>query len=379
MKYLLKHAHLIVDGNREYLDGALLIDGERISEVFLQSNKLKGDFTEYQEIDLHGLIVMPGFFDTHTHGIKRMGFDKADLQQMDRISYEFALDGTTSFLATLSYDLSPADFDNQLCALETYEGKYARFEGIHMEGPFLSKKHLGVGNPDLFLMPDLQMVKEFMNKTSRLRQMTIAYELDGAKEVGRYLHDHGVKVMCGHSDALYEDLDENVDGFTHLFNAMRGLHHRDITLVNCAFMNKWYCELIADGNHVDPNVLKLVINNIDKDKIILVTDSSTARGLQDGEYEFMSKKCCKKGTKFISFDGHYAGSVVSINDEMKLMQKLGVKYCDLLLYSSLNAFRFYGLSDQFGTLEKGKYADLVIMDDDLNIKDVYVRGNFINV
>ena len=122
-----------------------------------------------------------------------------------------------------------------------------------------------------------------------------------------------------------------------------------------------------------------MINNIDKDKIILVTDSSTARNLEDGEYEFMSKKCTKKGTKFITHDGHYAGSVVSINDEMKVLRELGVKYTDLLLYSSLNAFRFYGLDKQFGTLEKGKYADLVIMDEQLNIKDVYVRGNFIHV
>ena len=379
MKYLLKHGHLIIDGNREYLDGALLIDGERIIDVFLHSNKLKDIDEQYQEIDLKGQLVMPGFFDTHTHGIDRMGFDSADLEQMDKISYEFALDGTTSFLASLSYDLSPDDFDKQLASLEDYEGKYARFVGIHMEGPFLSKKHLGVGNPDLFLMPDLEMVKEFMNKTSRLKQMTIAYELDGAKEVGKYLHDHDVRVMCGHSDAVYEDLDENVDGFTHLFNAMRSLHHRDITLVNCAFMNRWYAELIADGNHVDRNVLKLVINNIDKDKIILITDSSTARNLEDGEYEFMSKKCTKKGTKFISHDGHYAGSVVSINDEMKVLRELGVKYTDLLLYSSLNAFRFYGLAKEFGTLEKGKYADLVIMDDELNIKGVYVRGNFIHV
>ncbi|MBR0419952.1 MAG: N-acetylglucosamine-6-phosphate deacetylase [Erysipelotrichaceae bacterium] len=379
MKYLLKHAHLIIDGNREFLDGALAIDGERISDVFVHSNKIKDIADEYEEIDLKGQLVMPGFFDTHTHGIDRMGFDNASLESMDKISYEFALDGTTSFLASLSYDLSPEDFDEQLATLEDYHGKYARFEGIHMEGPFLSKKHLGVGNPVLFLTPDLQMVEDFMRKTSRLKQMTIAYELEGAEEVGKYLHDHDVRVMCGHSDAVYEDLDENVDGFTHLFNAMRPLHHRDITLVNCAFMNRWYCELIADGNHVDRNVLKLVINNIDKDKIILVTDSSTARNLEDGEYEFMSKKCTKKGTKFITHDGHYAGSVVSINDEMKVLRELGVKYTDLLLYSSLNAFRFYGLDKQFGTLEKGKYADLVIMDEQLNIKDVYVRGNFIHV
>ncbi len=236
-----------------------------------------------------------------------------------------------------------------------------------------------MGDPKKFLKPDIETVKRFLAASDKIRQMTVAYELDGVREIGALLKQHGVKVMCGHSDAVYEDLDENVDGFTHLFNAMRSLHHRDITLVNCAFMNRWYCELIADGNHVDRNVLKLVLNNIDRDKIILISDSSIARNLPDGEYEFISKKCTKKGTKFISFDGHYAGSVVSINDEMKVLKELGAKYCDLLLYSGLNAFRFYGLSDRYGTLEKGKYADIVIMDDDLNVKNVYVKGRFVYV
>lgn len=377
MKYLLKHGHLIVDGNREFLDGALLIEDERIVDIFPQSEKINYDFDDYKEIDLKGLLIMPGFYDTHTHGIKMMSFDNVDKEKMDKISYEFSKDGTTCFLATLSYDLSKQGFYRQLEVLENYESSHSRFMGIHMEGPFLSKKHLGVGNPELFLMPDYEMVEDLLNKTSRLKQMTIAYELDGAKKVGKLLKDNGVVLMCGHSDALYDDLDENVDGFTHLFNAMRGLHHRDITLVNCAFMNKWYCELIADGNHVDRNVLKLVLNNIDRDKIILVSDSSIARNLEDGEYEFMSKRCIKKGTTFISDDGHYAGSVVSINDEMKILYELGAKYNDLLLYSSLNAHRLYSSDKLYGTLDKGKYADIVIMDDDLNIKNVMVKGKFI--
>lgn len=377
MKYLLKHGHLIVDGIREYLDGSLLIEDEKIVDIFSQSEKLNHDFSDFKIVDLNGLVVMPGFYDTHTHGIDMMSFDDADYDAMNKISYEFALDGSTSFLASLSYDLSKEGFYRQLERLETYESKYSRFMGIHMEGPFLSKKHLGVGNPEMFLMPDIELVKDFLNKTSKLKQMTIAYELDGAKQVGKLLKDNGVVVMCGHSDALYDDLDENVDGFTHLFNAMRGLHHRDKTLVNCAFENKWYCELIADGNHVDRNVLKLVLNNIDVDKIILVSDSSIARNLEDGEYNFMSKRCIKKGSTFISEDGHYAGSVVSINDEMKVLYELGAKYTDLLMYSSLNAHRLYKSDRLYGTLDKGKFSDIVIMDDDFNIKNVMIKGEFI--
>jgi len=375
MHYLLNHCHLIVDGNREYLDGSLLIDEERIIDVFPQTSRIPL-LKECEEIDMGGSVIMPGFFDSHTHGCSGISFDHADISQMDRISYDFAKDGTTSYLASLSYDMKEDTYLRQLDRFEDYKGAFSRFMGFHLEGPFLSKKHIGVGDGKKFVEPEIEMVEEFFNHSSKIRQMTIAYELEGAKTIGRFLHENGCKVMCGHSDALYEDLDEYVDGFTHLFNAMRGLHHRDITLVNCAFMNRWNCEVIADGNHIDRNVLKLILNNIDQDKIMLVSDSSSARNLPDGEYEFMSKKCFKKGTTFITDDGHFAGSVVSINDEMKVLYQLGAKYTDLLSYSGLNAYTFYGLDRQFGTLQKGKYADLVIMDEDLNIRNVYLKGKF---
>ena len=378
MKYLFNHAHLVIDGNKEYLDGALLTNGEYIEEVYPQANKIKDNLDEYQEIDCTGLVIMPGFFDTHTHGIDMISFDTASREEMDKISYEFAKDGSTSFLGSLSYDCPTADFDKRFEVLNGYESKYARYMGIHMEGPFLSKKHLGIGNPDKFISPDINMMKDFLNKTNLIKQVTIACELDGYKEVGKLLHENNIRVMCGHSDAVEADLDENVDGFTHLYNAMRGLHHRDKTLVNCAFESKYYCELIADGNHIKRDVLKLTINNIDRHLIMLVTDSSTARNLPDGEYDFMSKHCIKKGTTFITTDGHFAGSVVSINDEMKVLYELGAKYTDLLLYSSLNAFTFYGLDKTYGSLVKGKSSDIVIMDEALNIKNVLVRGELIN-
>ena len=374
MTILLEHGHLIVDGNREYLDGALLIEDETIKEVFPQALKVHDLPEECKIIDLKGSLVMPGFFDTHTHGMAGVSFDNGDKEGLDKIAYGFGKDGTTSFLASLSYDLDENGLERQLKILNEYNSPCARYEGVHLEGPFLSEKHLGMGDPKRFMKPDLSLMQRLFASCDRIKQVTIAMELEGAEDVAHFLHEKGAKVMCGHSDAVYEDLGENVDGFTHLFNAMRSLHHRDRTLVNCAFMNRWKVELIADGNHVNRDVLKLCVNNIDRDLIMLVSDSSIARGLPDGEYEFLSKPCTKKGTTFISHDGHFAGSVVSINDEMKVLYELGVKYCDLLLYSSLNAFRFYGLDKRFGTLEKGKYADLVIMDDDLNIKDVYIGG-----
>ena len=377
MKYLLTHAHLIIDDNREYLDGALLIEDEIIVDVFNQSNKLPDISDDYQIIDLGNSIVMPGHFDSHTHGAINISFDDCDLKQMDEVSYQFAKDGSTSFLATLSYNLSKENILKQISLFNEYDGLYSRFHGIHLEGPFLNKKHLGIGKPENFLDPDIGFVEKIIETSNKVKQMSIACELDNTKDIIDLLVKNNIRVMCGHSDACLDDLNENVSGFTHLFNAMRGLHHRDITLVNCAFMNKWYCEVIGDGVHIDKNVLNIIMNNIHKDLIILISDSSIARGLEDGEYTFIGNKCIKKGNVIKTIDNHLAGSVVSINDELKVLLSLGAKYTDLLAYSSLNAYRLYGLEKRFGSLEKGKYADIVISDDDLNIKNVYVRGKFI--
>ena len=378
MKYLLKHCHLIVDSNREYLDGALLINEDIIEDIYYQSNKIPEIDSEYELVDLGGKLLMPGFFDSHCHGANLICFDNCNKEEMDELSLQFAKDGTTSFLATLSNDLGYEQINKQLKEFENYQSPYSHFQGFHIEGPFLSEKYPGMADINKFNYPDIDVVKQFINNSSKIKQMTIAYELDGAKDIGQLLHEHNIKVMCGHSDAVMSDLDENIDGFTHLFNAMRPLHHRDITLVNCAFMNKWYVEVIADGIHLDENILRLIINNIDDDLIMLISDSSVARNMPDGDYTFISKLCHKQGSVFKTADNHLAGSVVSINDEMKILKKLGCKYTQLLEYSSLNAFRFYGLDKKYGTLDKGKYADIVIMDDDLNIERVYVKGSFID-
>lgn len=377
MKYLLNHGHLIIDGSIQYVDGAILVEDEKILEVYPQASKVKIE-DEHKVVELDGAIVMPGFFDTHCHGTHLINYDNASPEQMDEASLYNAKSGTTSFLPSISYDLTKDELLNQVKVLDKCFGKYARIQGIHLEGPFLSKKHLGVGDAKKFQTADVEYVKELLNASDRIKQMTIAIEEEGAKDCAKILKENGVRVMVGHSDALMSDLNEDVDGFTHLYNAMRGLHHRDLTLVNAAFTNNYYVELITDGHHVDKSVLKLTYSNIDRDKLIAISDASIAQGLPDGEYTFISNRCIKEGTVFKTEGGKHAGSVVTINDEVKILKEIGFDYNDILLFSSLNGYRLYGLDNLFGTITKGKYSDLVIMDEDLNVKNVLVRGKFIN-
>ncbi len=332
VKYILKHGHLVVDKNREYLDGSLLLEDGIILDAFPFSNKIN-NYDDFKEIDLTGKIVMPGFFDSNTYGDSKLFFENANNDEIKEIETSFYKNGTTSYIASISSKKLMSDYDNCLTNLNN-----SNCLGINLDGPFLSSKY-----SDSYLKPCIEVLNDYLSKTSLIKQVTLAYELDGSKKIGEYLHKNNIKVMCGHSDACLNDLDENVDGISHLYKDMRGFHHSECTLVNCAFSNIFYCGIVADESMISKDVLKLIFNNIDIKKIMLISDDSG----------------------------------ISIAKQVKTLFNLGYKLNELLCYSSLNAFRFYGLDNRYGTLDKGKYADLLILDDELNIANVIKEGRFI--
>ena len=373
-RILFTHGHLVVDGNREYEDGAVLVNGETIEDVFINSNHIKKDLGEYEEIDLKGSIVMPGFFDTHCHGAFGIDFNTASKEELNEVSKEFLKMGTCSFFTTL---LNNEHLYDQLNRLDDADTDGSRFLGIHLEGPFLNRKYKGAINGNYILEPDTKELERILRSSSKIRQMTIAPELEGAKEIIKKLNEKDVRVMLGHSDALKEDLEGiEYDGYTHLFNAERSFHHRDMSLVNIALdEDDKYVEIIADGIHVDIAVLKLIRKNIRRDRLILISDSTLLAGTKDGECVFENESCIKKGKECRRIkDGRLAGSASFIIDGVKTMREAGASLTDLLLMSGLNAYRLYGLESRFGTLEKGKYADMVVLDGDLDLIYTYARG-----
>ncbi|MBR3228141.1 MAG: N-acetylglucosamine-6-phosphate deacetylase [Erysipelotrichaceae bacterium] len=377
MKKLFTHAHLVVDGKREYEDGALLVEGDRILDVFYHSFDLKTD-EDTETIDLQGSIVMPGFFDTHIHGCFGVDFNKCTEEELNRASRELKKKGTTSFFMSV---LDCQGLKDRAPFLNEYKGEGSRFLGIHLEGPFLNREYRGAINEKDLRLPDKDITEDILSSSDRIKQMTVAPELEGIGEVVAILKKNGIRVMCGHSAALKKDLEAiDYDGFTHLFNACRGLHHRDTGPVNVALDGSdRYVELICDGIHVDPSVLKLAYRNIRKDRLIMISDSNHLSGMPDGEYVFEGERCLKKDNacRRIS-DGRLSASVSFMADGLRIMRKAGASLSDLLLMSSLNAYRFYGLDRQFGGLMKGKYADIVIMNDDLDVKAVYAGGEMWN-
>ncbi|MBR0462237.1 MAG: N-acetylglucosamine-6-phosphate deacetylase [Erysipelotrichaceae bacterium] len=373
-RILFTHGHLVVDGNREYEDGAILVNGETIEDVFINANHIKKDLGEYEEADLEGSIVMPGFFDTHCHGAFGFDFNTASGEELNEVSKEFLKKGTCSFFATL---LNNEKLTGQLEKLDDADTGGARFLGVHLEGPFLNRKYKGAINGDFILEPSTEELERMLGSSSKIRQMTIAPELEGAREVIKLLNEKDVRVMLGHSDALKEDLEGiSYDGYTHLFNAGRPFHHREMSLVNVALDDSdKYAEIIADGIHLDMSVLKLIRKNIRRDRLILISDSTLLAGTKDGECTFENERCIKNGKECRRIkDGRLAGSASFIIDGVKTMWEAGASLTDLLLMSGLNAYRLYGLESRFGTLEKGKYADMVVLDSDLDLIYTYARG-----
>lgn len=375
-KILFTHAHLIVDGNREYEDGALLVNGSTIEDVFVHANHIKKDISDYEVIDLKGKIIMPAFFDSHMHGCFGKDFNNISKEDLNALSFKLLSKGTSSFLVSLTNN---ENLLNELKLLENFNTDGSRYLGIHLEGPYLNKEYKGAINEEYIKTPEIKKLKKILSTASKVLQITLAPEVEGVNEVIPEIRSRGVKVMLGHSGALKEDIKEDYDGFTHLFNASRGLHHRNISLVNMALDDTdKYVEVIGDGVHLNKEILKLIYKNIRRDRIMLISDALSFAGQDDGDFLFEGKLCHKKGKECKDDHNRLCGGASFIIDEIKNMREVGASLNDLLLMSSLNAYRFYGLDKRFGSLVKGKYSDIVVLDDDLNLVFTYGRGKIID-
>ncbi len=373
MRTLFKHAHLVVDDKKEYLDGALLVEDGHIIESY---EHFFDDISDCEIIDLGGSLVMPGFFDTHCHGIGGVMFNACDEEKLEKASLAFSKQGVTSFLASLT---NHSELFETMALLGTYKTHNSRFQGFHLEGPFLNEKKSGAIDKKGIKATDIKLLNDLLC-TGNVRQMTMAPEIDGASELSEVLKNNDVRIMLGHSD-LRGSIDIDYDGFTHLYNAMNGFAHRDGGLVNSAFFNRdKYCELICDGVHVDKDVVLFTLKNLSRDRVMIISDSTLAAGCPDGDFMFEGNLCFKDRGRFYRIDdGVLAGSVTTILEEVRNLHNWGVDNTDLVAYSSLNAYRFYDLDKLYGSLVRGKMADFVILDENFNLLQTYISGVKCNV
>jgi N-acetylglucosamine-6-phosphate deacetylase len=319
--------------------------------------------------------IVPGFIDLHVHGGGgRDVMEGGDAARV--IARTHARHGTTSLLAT-TMTATDAEIDTALLAISTAcvdrQSGGARVLGVHLEGPYLSPSRLGA-QPDAVQVGTLSKVKRLL-KLAPLRVITLAPEVEGHLALVQALCDLGLRVQLGHSAGRYEDgvaaLAHGAAGFTHLFNAMSGLHHREPGIVGAALAHAAYAELIPDLLHVHPGAIQVALRAIPG--LYCVTDSTSATGMPDGEYRLGSQWVhkCLGGVRLA--DGTLAGSTLTMDQALRNLVGLGLSLAEASQRVSTHAANYLGEHDR-GRLKPGCFADVVVLDRQLSLQAVFVEG-----
>lgn len=331
-----------------------------------------------------GLIV-PGFIDIHVHGGNGEDFMDASPEVLDKITSFHSTQGTTAMLAT-SMTAPKERLDSVLAEVERYrsgEMPYAQLEGVHLEGPFFSPKWPGAQNPEHIILPDVSWLEAWEKQYPGLiRQVTLAPEREGALEVISWLREQRITAALGHTDATYEEVERAVEAglhhAVHTFNAMTPLHHRLPGAAGAVLSDpRISAEVIADGIHVHPAAISILAQlKQHNDQLVLITDAMSAAGLDDGEYKIGDLPVIvKHGEARLKDGGALAGSTLTmIRGFRYLIQEVGLSLNAASRAASLTPARLLGIDHRTGSLTQGKQADIVLLNAELDIEGVWVKG-----
>lgn len=363
--------------------GHLYIENGLIHNIMCEGEAV--ELGDIPAIDASGLSVIPGFIDGHIHGAKGADVMDATEEALDTMAKVLPKEGTTSFLAT-TITQSKKNISKALRNIANYENKSGQAEiiGVHLEGPFINKEKKGAQPEEFILEPTIDQFKEWQRLAgNKIKTITMAPELNPDGEVIRYLFKHGINVSAGHTSATFSDMQRSVEQgvrqVTHLCNAMTGIHHRDIGVVGAAFLlDSIRAELIADGIHVNPDMIKIIYQNIGSDRLMLITDAMRAKCMSAGTYDLGGQDVIIDNARAILEDGTLAGSILKLKDAARLMLDIeSVTMQDIIKMASENPAKQIGIFERKGSITEGKDADLLIVDEKFNIIYTICRGEII--
>ncbi len=332
------------------------------------------------EIDATGLYAIPGLTDIHFHGCAGYDFCDGTREAFDAIATYEAAHGTMTICpATMSLpEEALADICRNSLGYENSAG--ADLVGIHMEGPYLSVKKKGAQNEAYLRKPDLAMYHRLNTLAGNLfKIVSIAPEEAGAMEFIEELKDK-VVLSLAHTTADYntatEAFQKGASHVTHLYNAMPPFHHRDPAVIGAAFDSpETTVELICDGIHLHPSVVRATIAMFGEDRIIFVSDSMMATGLEEGTYALGGQEVQVKGKKATLMDGTIAGSATNLMDCMiNSVRNMGIPFVTAIKASAVNPAKKIGIYKDYGSLSQGKYANIILLDEDFDIKYIILKG-----
>lgn len=354
--------------------GRLIVDGERIAGSADENAAV---------VDLSGCLIVPGFVDMHNHGGGGASFTSGTAEEVLKGVRTHREHGTTTLVAsTVTGDLDELARRAGLLAELTQQGDIA---GIHFEGPFINPCRKGAHKEDLLRDPDPAEVRKLIDAShGAARMFTLATELPGGLDSVRLLAEHGVIAAIGHTDSTYDQTLEAIDAgatvATHLYNAMPGMEHRAPGPIAALLEDERVTvELINDGTHLHPAMLELAFHHAGANRVALITDAMDAAGFGDGIYHLGPLEVeVKEGVARLVEGGSIAGSTLTLDTAFKrsvTLDKLPVE--SVVQAISANPAKLIGVYDQVGSLEPGKYADLVVLDSAFDVRGVMRRGEWI--
>ncbi len=371
-------------------NATLLINNNKI-ELISEGNV---DAPGYEVIDAKGNYISPGFIDIHIHGGGGHDFMDGTEEAYLKIAEIHARYGTTA-MAPTTLTCSKADL---LKAIELYKSadrkntKGAQFIGLHLEGPYFALSQSGAQDPRYIRNPDIEEYKEVIAQGDVIKRWSVAPELPGAIEMGKYLKANGIIAAIAHTDAIYEEVVDAVEnGYslaTHLYSAMSGVTRRNTYryagVIESAFLiDSMDVEIIADGIHLPPPLLKLVYKIKGPDRIALITDAMRAAGMPEGESVLGNKETGLKvivenGVAIMADRSSFAGSVATTDRLVRTMvQMADIPLIEAVRMISKTPATIMGVENTKGSLTVGKDADILIFDENINIKTTIINGEVV--
>ena len=370
----------IVLKDRLLEDGSLRIEDGKIVEIIPADRRDGSAGTADEEIiDAGGAIVMPGFIDIHIHGCADIDFMDASAEAYRTTSKALYAEGVTTYLAT-TLTSDAASLEKVAATVKEAVKDNPSLGGIHLEGPYISVKHKGAQNEDFIRDPDIEELKKLQEISGgNVRYIALAPEKEGAMEFISEARKLGVVCSAGHTDATFSDMEKAIEAgltnTTHTHNAMSGHHHRNPGVVTAAmYFNELNCEVICDGIHVCPDSVKTFFKVVGEDRFILITDSLKIKHSDVESFSLFGLDCVRKNGAAYLTSGPLAGSLLTMDRGIRNIREwTGASLVALAKVSSTNAARAIGFDDR-GEIAVGKLADLVLMDDELQVKAVYKLG-----